>query len=101
MPVQLAEVKTLYVSNARQIPEQMRMLANEIENPPVEGARPDQVLVIVRDSKTGMQNAYAWGDTSLEMSIQMLVVQQKRLANIADAGNLWDIPHGGSAPKKE
>ena len=100
MPAALAEVKTLYVSNARQIPEMMRKLASEIETPPVEGAKPDQVLCIVRDSKTGMQNAYAWGDTNIETSIMMMAIQQKRLANIADAGNLWDIPHGGTAPKE-
>lgn len=100
MTAKLAEVKTIYVSNARQIPEMMRKLAGEIEQPPVEGAAPDQVLCIVRDSKTGMQNAYAWGDTNIETSIMMLSIQQKRLSNIADAGNLWDIPHGGTAPKE-
>lgn len=99
MTAKLAEVKTIYVSNARQIPEMMRKLAGEIEQPPVEGACPDQVLCIVRDSKTGMQNAYAWGDTDIQTSIMMMSIQQKRLANIADAGNLWDIPHGGTAPK--
>lgn len=100
MTVKLAEVKTIYVSNARQIPEMMRKLAGEIEQPPVEGAAPDQVLCIVRDSKTGMQNAYGWGDTSLETSIMMLTVQQQRFANIADAGNLWNIPCGGTTPKE-
>lgn len=100
MTAKLAEVKTIYVSNARQIPEMMRKLAGEIEQPPVAGAAPDQVLCIVRDSKTGMQNAYAWGDTNIETSIMMMSIQQKRLANIADAGNLWDIPHGGTAPKE-
>lgn len=100
MSAKLAEVKILYESNARQIPEMMRKLADEIESPPVEGAKPDQVLCIVRDSKTGMQNAYAWGDTNIETSIMMLSIQQKRLSNIADAGNLWDVPHGGTAPKE-
>ena len=100
MPAKLAEVKTLYESNARQIPEMMRKLAGEIETPPVPGARPDQVLVILRDSKTGFQNAYAWGDTDIQTSIMMMVIQQKRLANIADAGDLWEIPHGGTAPKE-
>jgi hypothetical protein len=100
MQPKLAEVKTLYESNARQIPEMMRKLASEIECPPVDGARPDQVLVIVRDSKTGHQNAYAWGDTNIETSTMMMVIQQQRLANIADAGDLWAIPHGGTAPKE-
>ncbi len=101
MSAKLAEVKTLYESNARQIPEMMRRLAGEIENPPVAGAKPDQVLCIVRDSRTGMQNAYAWGDTNIETSMMMLTIQQKRLASIADAGDLWVIPHGGSAPKEK
>lgn len=100
MPPKLAEVKVLYESNARQIPEMMRKLADEIEHPPVEGACPDQVVVVLRDSRTGYQNAYGWGDTNLETSMMMLTVQQKRFANIADAGNLWDIPHGGTTPKE-
>lgn len=100
MPANLAEVKILYESNARQVPAMLRKLADEIENPPVPGACPDQVVCIVRDSRTGLQNAYGWGDTSLEISMMMLTVQQKRFANIADAGNLWDIPHGGTAPKE-
>lgn len=100
MPATLAEVKFLYKSNARQIPEMLRKLADEIENPPVPGSKPDQVVCIVRDSSTGFQNAYGWGDTSLETSMMMLTVQQKRFANIADAGNLWDVPHGGTTPKE-
>lgn len=100
MAAKLAEVKTIYESNARQIPEMMRKLAGEIEKPPVEGSCPDQVLCIVRDSKTGLQNAYAWGNTNIETSIMMLLIQQKRLSNIADAGDLWHIPHGGTAPKE-
>ena len=100
MSAKLAEVKTIYESNARQIPEMMRKLAGEIEQPPAEGAKPDQVLCIVRDSKTGMQNAYAWGDTNIQTSIMMMSIQQRRLANIADAGDLWSVPHGGTAPKE-
>ena len=100
MPAKLAEVKTIYESNARQIPEMMRKLAGEIESPPIPGAVPDQVLCIVRDSKTGLQNAYAWGNTDIQTSIAMLSIQQKRLSNIMDAGDLWEIPHGGTAPKE-
>lgn len=100
MSAKLAEVKTLYESNARQIPEMLRKLAAEIENPPVAGVKPDQVVCIVRDSRTGMQSAYGWGDTDLQTSMMMLTVQQKRFANIADQGNLWDVPHGGTAPKE-
>jgi hypothetical protein len=98
MDKKLAAVTVLYESNARQIPEMMRKLANEIEAPPMP-SNVNQVLVIARDAKTGQMNVYAWGDIEIDNSISMLVQAQVRLADCADKGSLWKIPQGGSTPK--
>lgn len=92
----LAEVTTLYTVNARQIPEMMRKLAIEIDNPPVSDSQPDQAVVIIRDSRTGRLNLYGWGDLNINDSISMLSIGQQRLSNIAFGGDLWPVPVGGS-----
>lgn len=91
----LAAVETLYKSNARQIPEMLRKMADNIENPPVPDVKPDQGLFILRDSKTGQINLYAWGDLDINDSLAMLAIGTKRLSSIADNGGLWEIPTGG------
>jgi hypothetical protein len=92
----LSEVKTLYAVNARQIPEMMRKLASEIENPPNKEARVNQAVVVIRDSSTGCLNIYGWGDLNINDSISMLSIGQARLADVAFSGSLWSIPVGGS-----
>jgi hypothetical protein len=91
----LAEVKTLYNSNARQIPEMLRKLANDLGNPPDPSINPDQSLFILRDSKTGQVNIYAWGDVTVEISLALLAIGTRRLSSIADDGGLWPVPVGG------
>ncbi len=98
----LKVVTSLYEVNARQIPEMMRKAAGEIESPPVEGVTVDQALFIARDSHTGQLNIYGWGDIRIEDSmamLAMLAIANRKLAELADGGDLWAIPQGGSAPR--
>lgn len=88
----LAEVKTIYKDNARLIPEMLRKLADNVENFNSERPSIDQAVCIIRDSSTGKLNIYGWGDTSIDNSISMVSQALRRLSNIADAGDLWDIP---------
>ena len=95
----LAEVKTLFTSNARQIPVMFRKLADEIENPtdhglPAEGS-PTCAVVVVFDPVTGRHNTYGWGDTDIGKSIQYLGVALRVLTKLSDGGSLWPIPRGG------
>lgn len=96
----LAVVTALYETNARQIPEMMRKLASEVEDPPIAGANPDQCVCIIRDSQTGQINVYGWGNIDIEDSLAMLAVSTRKLSALADGGDLWTLPVGGSAPKE-
>lgn len=92
----ISEVKVLYDSNARQIPDMLRQLAGNIESPPPEcKGKPNQAVCILRDSQTGLFNIYAWGDVTIDSSLAMLSQGTRRLSSIADAGGLWDVPVGG------
>lgn len=89
MTLKLASVTELYDSNARQIPAMLRKLAGDIESPPVEDAAVDQVLCVIRDSRTGRVNVYGWGTIDLNDSIAMATIAQRQLSVLADAGVLW------------
>lgn len=95
----LATVRTAYVSNARQIPEMMRKLASECERPPVKEVNIDQALCIVRDSRTGKLNIYAWGDVTIDDSLSVLAQATARLAELADKGSVWEIGTAGVKPE--
>lgn len=94
----LAEVKTLYVSNARQIPEMMRKLAGEVERPPVPGVHVDQALCVIRDSCTGRFNVYGWGDVTIDSSLSLLAQAQQQLVQVARGGDLWTMNTAGMTP---
>lgn len=100
MTAKLAEVKTLYQSNARQIPEMMRELASDIDDPPVPDTRPDQAVCVIRDSKTGQLNVYGWGDVNIAESIGILAFASSRLCEVGFGGDLWKIATGGVSPKE-
>lgn len=95
----LATVRTAYVSNARQVPVMMRKLAEECENPPVPGVTIDQSVCIIRDSRTGQIQIYAWGDLDIDDSLSMLAQSMSRLTSIADKGDLWRMGTTGVKPE--
>lgn len=96
----LTVVTALYETNARQIPEMLRKLAADVESPPLDDAKPDQCVCIIRDSATGRLNVYGWGDIGIEDSLAMLSLANRKLCALTDGGSLWPIPQGGSAPKE-
>ncbi len=96
----LTVVTTLYETNAREIPEMLRKLASDIESPPVQDARPDQCVCIIRDSASGRLNVYGWGDIAIDDSLAMLAIANRQLCASADGGTLWPIPQGGTTPKE-
>lgn len=92
----LSEVKTLYTSNARQIPAMLRKLAEDIESPPPDTDPVDCAVCVIWNRETGRFNTYGWGDTTLDMSIVFLDVAHDELVRIRKrSGALWPIPHGG------
>jgi hypothetical protein len=90
-------VTTLFESNARQIPQMLRKLADDIERLT---PTPDEAIMVIRDSKTGRFNIYGWGDTTTERGVHMLALAQHKLLGLSDGGDLWPIPVGGTMPKE-
>lgn len=91
----VTEVKTLYKSNARDIPAMLRKLAQDIESPPAGAITPNAAVCVIFDTVTGQYNTYGWGDTTLDLSIVFLSIARNALLRIRDGGILWPIPHGG------
>lgn len=92
----LAEVKTLYQSNARDIPAMLRMLAGNIESPPADTDPVDCAVCVVFNRETGRYNIYGWGDTTLDLSLVFLDLAHDELRRVRRLnGALWPIPTGG------
>lgn len=94
----LAEVVTLYNSNARDIPAMLRKLADQIEqardDPDTESAT--CAVCVVWNSETGRFATYGWGDTNLDSSIAFLRVAEDELVRVRKInGSLWPVPVGG------
>lgn len=96
----LEAVKILYESNARQIPEMLRKLADDVSKPPPD-VTVDQAFCIIRDSKTGRINFYGWGDITIDSSLSMLAQATTRLSDIADRGILWSVAHTATGPEEK
>lgn len=60
----LAEVHTIYETNARSIPDMLRQSADSIETETVEGYSPTVAMVAVQLSENGEIQVYGWGDTT-------------------------------------
>ena len=59
----IAEVATLYETNARSIPDMLRQAADSIEAEAAEGYSPTVAMVAVQISENGQVQVYGWGDT--------------------------------------
>lgn len=73
----LAEVTTLYETNARSIPDMLRQCADTLENDPDASAT---AMVAVQLDENGNVQVYGWGDTNtihaaglLHMGLQKVV----------------------------
>lgn len=68
----LAEVHTLYETNARSIPDMLREAAGNIETEAEEGFSPTVAMVAVQIAENGAIKVYGWGDTDIMHSIALL-----------------------------
>jgi hypothetical protein len=59
----IAEVATLYETNARSIPDMLRQAAESIEAEASEDCSPTVAMVAVQISENGQVQVYGWGDT--------------------------------------
>ncbi|MDH7638949.1 hypothetical protein [Sphingomonas oryzagri] len=70
--MKLAEVVTLYESNARDIPAMLRTAAASIESEADEGFSPTRAIVAVQVAENGKIQVYGWGETEAMDSIALL-----------------------------
>ena len=76
----LAEVHTLYATNARDIPEMMHILAEEIaENDGAEDEETTKAVVLIRVGADGGMQMYGWGDTDVIHSAGVLALGLQNL----------------------
>lgn len=75
----IAEVHTLYDTNARSIPDMLRQAADSIETEVEQGFNPTKAMIAVQVSESGAIQIYGWGDTddlhaigALQMGIHRL-----------------------------
>lgn len=61
--MKLAEVHTLYETNARSIPDMLRQAADSIETEREEGYVPTKAMVAVQLCENGEIKVYGWGET--------------------------------------
>lgn len=62
--MKLAEVHTLYETNARSIPDMLRQAADGIENEADGSYSPTTAMVAVQVAENGSINIYGWGETN-------------------------------------
>lgn len=77
MPV--AEVHTLYETNARSIPDMLRTAAESIEAEVSEGYSPTVAMVAVQLAENGEIKLYGWGETEIYHSLALLARGQHDL----------------------
>lgn len=82
----IAEVHTLYDTNARAIPDMLRQAADSIEKEATEGFSPTKAMIAVQVSESGTIQVYGWGDTDDLHAIGALQMGAHRLTrDIFDA----------------
>ena len=59
----LAEVKTLYETNCRSIPDMLRQAADSIETEAAEDFSPTVAMVAIQLAENGDVKVYGWGET--------------------------------------
>lgn len=79
---QLAEVHTLYETNARSIPDMLRQAADGIETEVDEGYSPTQAMVAVQVSANGEIKVYGWGDLDNFKAIGLLHLGLQQVGDI-------------------
>lgn len=82
----LAEVHTIYETNARSIPDMLRQAADSIETEVEEGYSPTKAMVAVQISENGQVQVYGWGDTEIMHSIALLQIGVQKLIEAQIAG---------------
>ena len=79
---ELAEVHTIYESNARSISDMLRQSADSIELQASEDLPPTVAMVAVRLMENGEIDCYGWGDTSDIHAIGLLHLGLVEVARI-------------------
>lgn len=70
--MKLAEVHTLYETNARSIPDMLRQAADSIETEGEGDYSPTKAMVAVQIAENGEIKVYGWGETDDMHAIGML-----------------------------
>lgn len=77
--MKLAEVHTLYATNAADIPAMLRQAAASIETEAAEGYSPTRAVIAVQVSEEGEVQVYGWGRTETFDSIAVLQIGAAKL----------------------
>ena len=84
----LAEVHTIYETNARSIPDMLRQSADSIETETVEGYSPTVAMVAVQLSENGEIQVYGWGDTTTIHALGVLHAGAQKIGQmVLDTGD--------------
>ena len=81
--MKLAEVHTIYETNARSIPDMLRQSADSIETEAAEGHDPTKAMVAVRITEGGQVDIYGWGETDIMHSLALLQLGLAKLSKQA------------------
>ncbi len=81
--MKLAEVHTLYETNASNVPAMLRQAADSIESEVAEGFDPTRAVVAVQISETGTVQVYGWGQTDTMHAISVLQLGLVKMTNEA------------------
>lgn len=83
----LAEVHTIYATNARSISDMLRQSADGIDSEVAEGYDPTVSMVAVQVSKSGVIQVYGWGETDTLHALGALHAGAQQIGNmILDTG---------------
>ena len=78
----LAEVHTLYDSNARSIPDMLRKAADSIETEVSEGFVATKAMVAVQVAEDGSIQVYGWGETDNLHALGALMAGAQEIGSI-------------------
>ncbi len=83
----LAEVHTIYESNARSISDMLRKAADNLETEEAEGYARTTAMVAVQIGENGVAQVYGWGETDLIHALGLLHAGAQQIGNmILDTG---------------
>jgi len=83
----LAEVHTIYETNARSIPDMLRQSANSIESEVPEGFSRTTAMIAVQLTENGDIQVYGWGQTTTIHALGVLHAGAQKIGGmVLDTG---------------